>query len=376
MTNDVKHRFNDDLLDADRDIELAGKLYPAILHVLDDPDLRTLFRSYDDPANAAKRRSRRAGLLAVGLGALALLLAAAHQLAELDHGHKVISKSSWLALDQIAALAGLASFAIGFGGVMFADAKRQWLARRLMTERIRQFHFQTFVWRLSEIGRSLAGTDAAARYVAVRRAWLAAFSARFEGKLGAELNLVVAAEEPTDHAVHPLTTRAEVDMPQSEGMSQLFAAYRELRLTHQLQYAAYKLGQSSDHSLSTPRSQAWLFSTVSLFSIAMLFVLHFGALIATLAGYATLGSSPWMHFATLALAVSALAIRALEEGLKPEREIERYAHYKSAVRALRDRFDAARSSGQKIEVMNEMERLVYDEMCDFLKTQDTARFVL
>ena len=49
-----------------------------------------------------------------------------------------------------------------------------------------------------------------------------------------------------------------------------------------------------------------------------------------------------------------IGVRALEEGLQPEREIERYRHYAAAVRAIRDRFDAAKSPAQKFEIMREM----------------------
>ncbi len=39
-------------------------------------------------------------------------------------------------------------------------------------------------------------------------------------------------------------------------------------------------------------------------------------------------------------------------------------------------FDAAASPREKIHVMEEMERLTFDEMCDFLKTHAHARFVM
>jgi hypothetical protein len=42
----------------------------------------------------------------------------------------------------------------------------------------------------------------------------------------------------------------------------------------------------------------------------------------------------------------------------------------------RDRFHAARTLPAKLEVMMGMERLAYDEMCDFLRTHAEARFVM
>jgi hypothetical protein len=47
----------------------------------------------------------------------------------------------------IAAFLGVVSILIGFGGVLYSGAKRRWLHNRVMTERLRQFHFQAFVCR-------------------------------------------------------------------------------------------------------------------------------------------------------------------------------------------------------------------------------------
>ncbi|MGE5217503.1 MAG: hypothetical protein ACM3SP_10930 [Chloroflexota bacterium] len=70
------------------------------------------------------------------------------------------------------------------------------------------------------------------------------------------------------------------------------------------------------------------------------------------------------------------ATRAVEEGLQPEREIERYQQYRSAVRAILDRFDEALSQKSKLVVMRDMERLAFDEMRNFLITNERARFVM
>jgi hypothetical protein len=46
---------------------------------------------------------------------------------------------------------GLLAVVIGFMGILFGA---KWLLNRLLTERLRQFHFQTFIWRLSDIAES------------------------------------------------------------------------------------------------------------------------------------------------------------------------------------------------------------------------------
>jgi hypothetical protein len=68
--------------------------------------------------------------------------------------------------------------------------------------------------------------------------------------------------------------------------------------------------------------------------------------------------------------------RAVEQGLQPEREIERYQQYRSGVRAILERYDHAVSQNAKIEIMREMERLAFEEMRNFLITNERSRFVM
>lgn len=76
------------------------------------------------------------------------------------------------------------------------------------------------------------------------------------------------------------------------------------------------------------------------------------------------------------IALAALATRAVEQGLQPEREAERYQQYRSGVRAVLEQFDAAASQDEKIRIMRDMERLAFDEMRNFLITNERARFVM
>jgi hypothetical protein len=62
------------------------------------------------------------------------------------------------------------------------------------------------------------------------------------------------------------------------------------------------------------------------------------------------------------LALAASATRAFEQGLQPEREIERYQQYRSGIRAILERYDEASSQKSKITIIREMERLAFDEI--------------
>ena len=161
--------YNDDLLMNPGDLERAQKAYPSMAHVLDHPALRDVFQRFDVPANAAKKRSRVAGLFAIGAGAVSLALAAA---TPVYRG----SPHIWV-FGLIAAFLGVVSILIGFGGVLYAGAKRRWLHNRVMTERLRQFHFQAFVCRWREIAASLNGTQPATDYAEHRQDWFHRFLA-------------------------------------------------------------------------------------------------------------------------------------------------------------------------------------------------------
>src|SRR5580704_7377152 len=84
-------KFNDDLLFGPEDQENARLAFPAIFHVLDDDALRTLFKTFDNPANHAKKRSLRAGILAVALVVIALFgTSAGHNYEELGLSHYAV----------------------------------------------------------------------------------------------------------------------------------------------------------------------------------------------------------------------------------------------------------------------------------------------
>jgi hypothetical protein len=71
-----------------------------------------------------------------------------------------------------------------------------------------------------------------------------------------------------------------------------------------------------------------------------------------------------------------LVVRAFEQGLQPEREIERYQQYRSAVQSVLERFEKAETVVEKLNSMRQMERVAFDEMRNFLLTSDRSSFVV
>jgi hypothetical protein len=80
--------------------------------------------------------------------------------------------------------------------------------------------------------------------------------------------------------------------------------------------------------------------------------------------------------AIILIAITSATVRALQQGLQPEREVERYQQYRSALQAMRRQFEAAPSASEKIEVMQRMEHIAFDEMRNFLLTNQRSSFAM
>jgi hypothetical protein len=402
-------------------------------------------------------------------------------------------------LAAFAALCGVMGIVIGLAGALIGRRKRNWLYNRLRTERIRQFHFQTFLyamWEILEHGdfkvesfkkyrekqfRCLkAHLDA--KNDNIRREFRRVTKPLPESDSGTRettqgtdtkerenvwlLNELVEKETKTATDVRPDET--EQPIKDHEKFEYLFQAYRALRVEHQLSFAELKLGLRNEEMMratnirpddtqhpiksharfehmsqayrrwqSSPAVQAkklWMYSFRCIIAI---FIIHASKIPATLASHldgwpraseivATpqglaywrlaseiskvfghqfkwlqnlalgagnklcgLAAWVWSHSEKVVIlfALCGLALRAVEQGLQPEREKERYQQYRWAVQDVLTRFDKirknVRSGGWKVHqaraalrIMEEMERLSYREMRDFLICNKEAMFVM
>lgn len=379
--NRPPQKFNDDLLVTPRDRELAADTFRDILHVLDFPELRDLFSTYDVPAKRAKRRRRVMGSVAIILGVGALLGASLALVNDEDPPRYVAGAS---------AIMGVFSLMLGSVGALAGPSKRRWLCSRLMTERLRQFHFQTMVCRLPEILASMRDSVTRGKFLDDRRAWFAEYRLAYEGHLPAQLRTVLDDDAEENFWLHPDTSRDSRPAASDAPLATVFAAYRLLRFEHQVQYANYRLGTDEGLFSSSATRQLELLRNVALVFILIIFVsnlalaalLGFGALFGSDPAAASAGAesgiltTTHMHVAIIWLFIGIVAMRTLEEGLQPAREVERYTRYRSSMVALLRRFDAATDPREKVEVMREAERASYQEMRTFLRTHNDARYVL
>jgi hypothetical protein len=376
-------RFNTDLLLNEADRQRAQRLFPKVYFALYHKELCDEFKQRDPVANYAKRRSRVLGVRAVILVTFALLLAVGHPLYELYKWPEELVA----AISGLSALCGLAGALIGTVGILHSGKKRDWLLNRLRTEKMRSFHFRTML-ELSHL--LLVGRED--DYIQARANLFDKFHVVLEQpKL--ELDRIVRSEDSDTDATPVLPNLSDI-APDRDIEVQWREAYKALRIDHQIDYATYKLRNDASLFSKFPKRQVAVFAIVALLcvtglifthvvvagDVAYRFVAHAVAGAYTVADLQTPQSEailPWMHVSGLWLAIVALALRTLQEGLDPGREVERYRHYRSAMLALKKRFNSAGNDVKKaLEVATGCEHASTNEMCNFLRAGNEARFVM
>jgi hypothetical protein len=369
MTAGSTQSFNDDLLLSQVERDLAEQRFAEIFHVINFPELRELFQRYEMLGGLGKATRHHIGLLAVALAAIGLL--AATPLLSDEYG-----KTWAVVIGVVSAILGMVGVWIGSFGIFSGESRERWLCARLMTERLRQFQFQILTNRLPEVlSSSTFGATGKQNFIDQRKMWLAEFRLAYEGHLPARLQAILDDDVEEDFMllrdegfdVEVLATEAR--------LGQIFAAYRLLRLEHQLQYANYKLRAATDFS-NSPVNQFRLLRNIGLVLIFLILIAHLAVAVSLSFHWPTLADNRVFHFFMLALVVGILATRAVEEGLQPAREVERYTRYRASVVSLLGRFDRAIRPDEKVRVMREMERTSYQEMRGFLKTHFESRYVL
>lgn len=328
------------------------------------PELQRRFRALDARANAQKNSARKRGWMAVAFGAFSLMAASVAPLLN-EHYETGVS--------TLAAVAGVVSIAIGVFGVLHAGAKRRWLELRYQTERLRQFHFQSTLALLPELLAALRD-PVNASFAELRGRSFQQFCGLHLDGASERLGALLRDDDDDSGWLFGDLPRA---LPgDSETFRDFEQIYRHYRLDGQIDFCDRKL--NTREGLRIPRTvaeQAVSFGAIALFCILGATVLHIisAGLPATGLPHA---AKPWLDVAVLWLAVAVLAVRALEEGLRPQREVERYRQYRSALRAVKTRLDTAATPAEKIAAMKQLEEVSFAEMVNFLQDNDHARFIM
>lgn len=338
---------------------------PRVRFAFEHPELLARFRAADVVAMDAKQASRRLGFLSVGFVLVAMLVASGGPVLEgLEHEtHRI--------LGYISAGLGVLGTIIGLSALRKNSARHKWLQARLQTEVMRLFHFHVMASRLPEIALVKGDPAKQAAYLAERSAAFDRLDAKILANPAAELERIGSGHDLADFDIGvPEASISGNEDP--EVIELVLIIWRKLRLDWQLGYCKAKLAHKATGKRLSSRQTEHLFSTFSWIAIAVIIALHvsqFGADFLHL-------PVNWMEVIVVWTALSALAARAIEDGLKPQREVERYEQYKANIMVTAERLDAAKDLPSKLEIIRSFERVGLEEMRVFMRTHAKSRFLL
>ncbi len=391
----MSFRFNDELLLSEADRNLAISSYPNIYFALDHPELREEFERIDRQANKSKRASRRVGLAALVFATLSLLTFPFAMLFQGLFGDDLLRGDVLLIMGILGAVFGLLALLFGNLGLGFGRVKRHWLQKRLITERLRQWHAQHLIAHAVEIASVASSDDDRSEWLAKRALDFARFKRNFIEQIGSEFTKytkVNAAAYSGQSIVDPSQNadfwidkdwaqKAESRPLSTEEahLSELYEALEETRIRGQIQYTNYVLSSEAKF-WSSPAKQLHILGNLSYILVVFSFLANFIALIAAIgtALISDLSDAYWEMPSGLAIAFAILAVgvRAMLEGLRPQRETRRMEFYAAAINLAGARFAEARTHKKRIEAASLLERASYDEMIEFIGSNERARFVL
>jgi len=355
--------FNDELLISESDQKEVRRAYPLVHFALDYPELRDYFLPIDARANHAKRRTRRCGFTAVSLVTVALLGASAEAL---YHGVHALA----LPIAAAAAIAGLAGSLIGWAGVMSSASKRSWLQDRLGTELVRQFHFRAMLALAPDIVAAVAAKDTS-KFLEKRSILFTRFRGDVLERRAGFLDKIVEGDEEIVPFINRPASRPEAfDSPAGR---ELLSAYERLRIQRQIGFCDYKLSTEARFFSRYPRVQMARFRDAAFAGVVLLLILDMFVLVGVVGGGEP---HPLLHIAAVSTAILVLALRTLEEGLQPAREVERYRHYRSSLCNISRKFNAAAVGADRLAQCDALEKLSYDEMVNFLKAGHESKFAI
>lgn len=386
----MSFRFNDELLLSEADRDLAEASYPNVFFALDHPALREEFHRVDKLAIRAKNTSRRIGCAALIFATLSLLTFPSAPLIDVVWPSTTSQDDIIRTLGILGAFFGVLALVFGNLGLGFGKVKRSWLQRRLITERLRQWHAQYLIAHsVSAAAAAHSETDKAA-WLESRRHAFNRFKRSFIDQIGSEYIKFTDASAATfsgQSIIDPKATKsfwiekdwanAAAAKPQKdhqETLNELYRAVEETRIRGQIQYTNYVL--SSDGKFwSSPSKQLHILGNLSYILVVLAFIANFIALIA---GVWRNFPIDWDILGSLAIAFAILAVgvRAMLEGLRPQRETRRMQFYAAAINHAGDSFAKARTHNKHVEAASLLERASYDEMIEFISSNERARFVL
>jgi hypothetical protein len=369
---------NSDLLLEPADRAFFERHFARYAPLLDWPEARRLFQSFNGNASDARRRSRRGGIAAVLLGYSSLLLTASMPMADgRNHHHEATSGLSLpLILSSLAALLVIFSVYIGSRQILRGKNKARWLANRFCAERVRQLHFQLIVNNLPAFVAAAQSDHGRAQWMALRATALDIFGHEHLRDVDDRIQMLKQDEAEDRPWLSESWDTPPAVPPQSPELSQTFALLDRQRFGIQQQYAEKKLagGWRSPQSWSQ-----WVPAVSDSLSAILLLATMLVAAGAIWEMSADHHATPWLRliaaFVAALCSSTIVGIRALKEGLLFSADSARYTWYLATVRNLRRRFEHA-DDVERVRCLRELESAAYREMRRFILSAVRTRFVI
>jgi len=350
---------NDDVLLSEAARAALGASRPAMLRVLDWPELRALFARYDPPATRDGRRDRRFGLLSAALATLGLVLAIASPLA----------LGSERAIELAAVALVVAGVAIMGVHRLGAGSKARSLAHRFGAERVRALYFQALVNNLDLAARAMADDTALGAWKAARAQALCDLPEP-EDLPGQIPRLAGPVEDDAEAWVSPAwSTPPDPPEPSTE-LTLLLSLLRRQRLDGQMDYLQRKLSDS----LGAPGQRAGLVRGLGRLLLGAAAVTGLMAAVLVLAMGRKLGGAD-VKLALEVMAgaiVAALALGVVNDDRLLAGDASRYAAYFAALSQARARFDTG-GPALKLAALREVEVVCYRDLREFIGSHWRSR---
>jgi hypothetical protein len=334
---------------------------PKLFRVLDWPELREAFVQNDRLAAKAKWLSKHRGVAAVVTGGLGLAVLGAEGFFNTPEATAWI-RSIALALMTAGGLLGIFELAV-------LRARREWLAARFWSERLRQVYFQFLVREHILAARAIDNDLALEEFKELRAALFKAFYVDPEDpRVAIKLLMKDLANDHVWVVARP-TAPPPPELPAALDM--LLMGLRYQRIGVQEEYSAKNLG---DDIYSAPLRDR-LLRLLSDLALGLTLAFAVCAWIATIFDklFARLDAREWLG-AVAVVSACGLIAKALKEGLKTEAELARYEGYSQAVARVRADFDSGHMPA-RIAALEELEKLAYIELRSFLAAHHAARFI-
>jgi hypothetical protein len=330
---------------------------PTVRFAFDFPELLAAFETADAIAGKSRDRNRRIGIAGILLVLAALLYASTAPILQPS-----LNPETFVALGSLAAVAGLVGTGLGVMGLMRKSQRHAWLEARLTTELLRLFHFRYIAANVDQILAAATDTERQAEYRTARRAAFETLRAKLKEPKAA-FDAVIRQDGPD-----PLEWVVERPIAgDASAAGDLFAAWMVLRLNWQLGYCRAKLADRSTGGKLSPVQQEHVFTALGWGCLSVVVIFHI---------FHLFWHWGWLETAVVWAALMALALRATEDGLKPQREVERYEQYRVGIDVAIQRFLPSDDLRTRVEVMRNFERVSTQEMRTFLRTHATARYLL